>query len=385
MNLQKTVLALVLGAALAGAARADELAYYDLKGDPAAQAATWVDAEGVEKLAGLRRVVIPQFRIEFQLRAEASASDGRYLGGGQHASASNSAYVHLKGVDDALLQRLTDAAYAAFVADLGAAGIEVVGPDKLAADAEYEPVLRVGKPSGEPLETKDSLSRFFAPSGGRVYQLLRRTDQDRQGFGSGFTTAFADMKKEIPAAELALAKKYQAPALKVLLTVSPARVKAGAAAGGGLIGAAVSLVSSAEVKPGLTVTEESRLVFRGAAHSANDFKLFGGKRFFGNKVRDFSEEGDSAIFLKQDVRVVDPISQTPMADTTSGANKLGNALAPFLALTLGVSSKHSEYTLDADPVLFAQVAGAELMSANRMLVARLKEAAGAPAKTAASE
>ena len=106
MNLQKTVLALVLGAALAGAARADELAYYDLKGDPAAQAATWVDAEGVEKLAGLRRVVIPQFRIEFQLRAEASASDGRYLGGGQHASASNSAYVHLKGIDDPALVAL---------------------------------------------------------------------------------------------------------------------------------------------------------------------------------------------------------------------------------------------------------------------------------------
>lgn len=361
--------------ALALPARAaDELSYFDLKAPPEAQMTSYVEVEGGARLKGVRRVVVPQFRVEFQVRAESSASDGRYLGGGSHASASSSAYVHLKGLDDALMQKITDQAYAAFVQDMNARGIEVIGPDRLAAEPEYEPVLRVGKASGESLETKDSLSRFFAPTGGRVYALLRRTDQDRQGLGSGFATAFADMQKEIPKAELALAKKYGAPSLKVLLTVSPARVRASAAAGGGLIGAAVSLMSSTEIKPGLTVTEESRLVFRSAGHSENDFKMFGGKRFFGKKVRDFSEEGDSAVYLKQDVRVADAISQKGMADTTSGLNKVGNALAPVLALTLGVSGKHEEYTIEADPALFERVAGAELAAANRMLIARFREA-----------
>jgi hypothetical protein len=364
---------LCLALAVPVAATAADLSYYDLKAAPEAQATTYVEAVGADKLKGVRRVVVPQFRVEYQIRAESSASDGRYLGGGSHASASNSAYVHLKGIDDTLLQKLTDQAYAAFVQDMGAKGIEVVGPDKLAEVAEYEPILRVGKPSGETLETKDSISRFFAPSGGRVYALLRRTDKDRQGIGSGFSTAFADMQKEIPKAELALAKKYDAPALKVLLTVSPARVKAGASAGGGLIGAAVSLMSSSEIKPGLTVTEESRLVFRSPNHSVNDFKMFGGSRFFGKKVRDFTEEGDSAIYLKQDVRVADAISLKGMEDTTSGLDKVGNALAPVLALTLGVSSKHSEYTIEADPKLFEQVAGEEMVAANRMLIARFRE------------
>lgn len=348
---------------LAAPVQAGEPGYFDLKAAPETLVADYVDGEGLEKLAGIKRVVVPQFRIEFQMRAESTGSN-------------NSAYVNLKGVDNATLQRLTDQAYAAFVNDMTARGVEVIGPDRLAGVAEYEPVLRVGKASGETLETKDSISRFFAPSGGRVYQLLRRTDKDRQGFGSGFATAFSDMQKEIPKAELALAKQYDAPSLKVLLTVSPARVKAGAKGGGGLVGAAVLALSSAKVRPGLAVTEESRLVFRSAGHSANDFKMFGGSRFFGKKVRDFSEEGDSALFLKQDIRVAEAISQKDMEDTTSGYNKVSNVLAPVMALTLGVSGgKHSEYTIEADPALFEQVAGAEIQAANRMLVSRFRQAA----------
>lgn len=350
-------------AALAVPLHAEEIKYLDLKAAPETLSAEYVEGEGLEKLAGVKRVVVPQFRIEFQMRAESTGSN-------------NSAYVNLKGLEDALLQRLADQAYTAFVQDMSAQGVEVIGPDKLADVPEYEPVLRVGKASGETLETKDSISRFFAPAGGRVYQLLRRTDKDRQGFTSGFATSFSDMQKEIPQAELALAKKYDAPAMKVLLTVAPARVKAGASGGGGLIGAAVLTFSSAEVKPGLAVTEESRMVFRSAGHSVNDFKMFGGSRFFGSKVRDFSEEGDSALFLKEDVRVSEAISQKDMEDTTSGYNKVSNVLSPVMALTLGVSGgKHSEYTIEADPALFEQVAGAEIRAANRMLITQFRQAA----------
>lgn len=389
--MNRTALALLCLSLALPAQAADPLDYFDLKAAPEAQMAAYVEVDGGARLKDVRRVVVPQFRVEFQVRAESSASDGRYLGGGNHVSASSTAHVYLKGLDDALMQKITDQAYATFVQDMAARGIEVIGPDKLAAEPEYEPVLRVGKASGETLETKDSISRFFAPAGGRVYALLRRTDKDRQGFGSGLATGFADMQKEIPKAELALAKKYGAPCLKVLLTVSPARVRASAAAAGGLIGAAVSLMSSTEIKPGLTVTEESRLVFRSANHSENDFKMFGGKRFFGKKVRDFSEEGDSAVYLKQDVRVADAISAKGMEDTTSGLNKVGNALAPVLALTLGVSGKHEEYSIEADPILFERVAGEELAAANRMLIARFSQAADgigvnpvAPAPSSAS-
>lgn len=84
--------------------------------------ADYVEGEDLERLAGVWRVVVSQFRIEFQMRAEASTSDASYLGGGKHLSMSNSAYVHLKGVDDTVLQNLTDQAYAAFVQDLAVRG-----------------------------------------------------------------------------------------------------------------------------------------------------------------------------------------------------------------------------------------------------------------------
>lgn len=372
-----------LCAALSLPAVADDSPYFDLKASPESQMGEYLEMDGADKLKGLTRVLVPQFRVEFQMRAESSASDSRYFGGGS-ASASNSVHVYLKGVDNPLLQQITDGAYARFVADMAAQGIEVIGPDKLAAEPEYAPILSKGKASPAELSTKDSISLFFAPTGGRVYTLLRQTDKDRQGFVSGFSTAFEDGNKEIPKAELALSKKYGAPCLKVLLTMTPARVHASAAAAGGIIGAAASLLTSSDIKPGLTLAEESRMVFRSADHSANDFKMFGGKRFFGKKVRDFTQEGDSVIFLKQDVRVAEPVSDKGLVDTTSGLDKVTNALSPVLALTLGVSAKHEEYEVQADPARFEQVAGEELTATTRMMLAQLRALAAAPATAQAA-
>lgn len=368
------LLVLALASLIAWPLHAQESVYFDIKAAPESVMADYVDVEGGEKLVGVKKILVPQFRVEFMLRAESAASDGAYLGGGSHVSGSASVYVHLKGVDDAVLQKITDQAYADFVKEMTARGIEVIGPDKLASDGLYEPILRIGKPSGERLETKDSLSAFFAPTGARVYTLLRRTDKDRQGIGSSFSTAWDDTQKEIPKAELMLAKKYNAPSMKVLLTVTPARVKTSAAAAGGVVGAVASLMTSEEIKPGLTVTEESRLVFRSAEHSENDFKMFGGKSYFGSKVRDFTEEGDSAVYLKHDVRVSDPISVTGMVETTDDLNKVGNALAPVMALTLGHSGTHKEFTVEADPVMFEKVATEEISATNRMLAARFLKA-----------
>lgn len=358
-------------------ALAADPAYFDLNQPAAVQAAQYIESDNPAKLANLAKVVIPQFRIEFQTRAEASNSASSYRSG----SGSASAHVHLKGLDDALFQKITDYAYASLKAKLAAAGIEAVGPEALAEEAEYQPILKVGKASPAELETKDSLSRFFAPTGGRVYTLLRQTDKDRQGFMSGLSSGFEDTGKELPKAELALAKKFGAPCLKVLLTVRPAQVSTSAIAAGGLIGAvgaAVNLVGD-KAQPGLTLTEESRFVFRSAEHSENDFKMFGGKRFFGNKVRDFSQEGDSAIYLKKDVIVAEAISDSGLQETTSAARKVGNVLSIATALTLGVSDQHHEYTVEADPDKFVAVVSRELDVALDMLIARLAEARQAAA------
>lgn len=367
----------------------DENPYFDAKATPAQQIASYVDASGTEKLKGVKRVLVPQFRVEFQLRTEVSKNvSQRNAASGFTAQRNVSVYLHLKGIEDAQLQKITDLAYQNFLKSMAAAGIEVIGPDKLANEPEFAAVEKLGKASPAVLETGDGISHFFAPNGGKVYTLLRQTDQSRQGFGSGLSTGFEDMARELPKAELALSKKYDAPCMKVLLTIAPGQAEVSGWNGVGILGDAVTLVNgTAEVLPALTMLEESRIVFRSVNHSESDSKMFGGKTFFGAKVRDFTQEGDTAIFLKKPLLVADQISTKKMEETTGAAAQVMNAattinkvekvgglmgalggFVPFggaLAQTAQVAEvtgnhDHHEFTVEADPKLFEAAATHEI-------------------------
>jgi hypothetical protein len=386
----------------------DDNPYFDVKVTPEQQIANYVDAAGLEKLKGIKRVLVPQFRVEFQLRTEVSKNvSERNVSSGFTAQRNVSVYLHLKGLDDAQLQRITDVAYQNFQKQMAAAGIEVIGPDKLASEPEFAAVLKMGKSSPAVLETKDGISHFFAPYGGKVYTLLRSTDQDRQGMGSGWATNFEDMAKEMPRAELALSKKLAAPCMKILLTIAPGQASVSGWNGIGILGDAVTLVNgTAEVLPALTMLEESRIVFRSENHSATDSKMFGGKTFFGSKVRDFSQEGDSAIFLKKPLLIADQISTKKMEETTGAGAQVMNAattvnkvskvgglmgafggFVPFggvLAQTAQVAQvaevtgnhDHHEYTVEADPRLFETAASHEIGLAVQLMLDKLKQSAG---------
>jgi hypothetical protein len=133
--------------------------------------------------------------------------------------------------------------------------------------------------------------------------------------------------------------------------------------------------------------------------------MFGGSRFFGQKVRDFSQEGDSAIYLKKPLLVADPISNKKMEETTGlgsqalnatatvgkaanvagmlgalgGFVPFGGALAPAaqVAQVANVTGKHEhrEYTIEAAPELFETAASHEITSTLALFLAKL--AAGA--------
>ena len=386
----------------------DENPYFDARVAPEQQITAYVDSVGMDKLKGVKRVLVPQFRVEFQLRSEVSKNvSERNVTSGFTAQRNVSVYLLLKGVEDARMQRITDIAYQNFQKEMAAAGIEVIGPDKLVNDPEFAAVEKLGKASPAVLETKDGISHFFAPNGGKVYTLLRRSDQDRQGFGSGFSSGFEDMTKALPKAELALSKKYGAPCMKVLLTIAPGQAEVSGWNGIGILGDAVTLVNgTAEVLPALTMLEESRIVFRSENHSENDSKMFGGKSFFGSKVRDFTQEGDTAIYLKKPLLVADQISTRKMEETTgAGAqvmnaattinkvNKVGGLLGalggfvPFggaLAQTAQVAQvaevtgnhDHHEFTVEADPELYEKAANHEIALAVQLMLMRTRQGMG---------
>lgn len=389
----------------------DDNPYFDAKATPGQQLGRYVDAVGADKLKGVRRVLVPQFRVEFQLRAEVSKNvSERNAATGFTAQRNVSVYLLLKGMDDAALQQITDLAYQNFLKEMAALGIEVIGPDKLAAEPEFAAVEKLGKPSPAVLETGDGISHFFAPGGGKVYTLLRRTDQDRQGLGSGLASGFEDMMRELPKAELALSKKYGAPCMKVLLTIAPGQAEVSGWNGIGLLGDAVTLVNgTAEVLPALTMLEESRIVFRSAEHSENDSKMFGGKTFFGAKVRDFTQEGDTAIYLKKPLLIADQVSTKKMEETTGAGAQVMNAattinkvqkvgglmgalggFVPFGGLLAPAAQvaqvaevtgnhDHHEYTVEADPALYSAAANQEIATTLHLLLAKAGEAMGGAA------
>jgi hypothetical protein len=64
----------------------DSVKEFDLSGDPATEAKTFVDGKKLTALKGVKRVAIPNFQVEFSVENSASAFGG---GSGGSASAPN--------------------------------------------------------------------------------------------------------------------------------------------------------------------------------------------------------------------------------------------------------------------------------------------------------
>ena len=88
------------------------------------------------------KVVIPGFRVVFVLTNEASASvaGGSTLGGGYSSGAKARLAVTLAGVTREMMQQITDAAYADLVAQLKAAGREVISVEQMRTTLGYRAI-----------------------------------------------------------------------------------------------------------------------------------------------------------------------------------------------------------------------------------------------------
>lgn len=138
---------------------------------PDLKATEWFDgkmggtfgAKTVTAFAKTNRVAVAGFRVVFVTHNEARAiSRASYLPGGvETGTAKAKMEVDLQGVDDATLQAITDKAYADFLAQLKAAGRELVPSDQMqAAWANF-------KATAAPQAVSQGLlkGKAFAPTG----------------------------------------------------------------------------------------------------------------------------------------------------------------------------------------------------------------------------
>lgn len=125
--------------------------------------------KSVNFLPRSKRVALVGFRVIFVnetfARARVRAS---YLPGRDTTGARAGMQVNLKGVDDATLQALTDKAHARFVAQLRAAGREVI----TAADGKWDNAAFQGAPGPVEVAEGNTKGRAFAPKGMSVWSLM---------------------------------------------------------------------------------------------------------------------------------------------------------------------------------------------------------------------
>ncbi len=124
-----------------------------------------VDSAGAFK--DVEEVVIGGFTVSFDItKNDSSKAGGGLLGGG--FGGKSSATSKLVGVDDAALQKITDKAYASFVADLKANGYKVADRAKLLEHEAFKDTTALSNPYEDTsggIFSDALIVRSFAPSG----------------------------------------------------------------------------------------------------------------------------------------------------------------------------------------------------------------------------
>ncbi len=94
--------------------------------------------------AGLKRVAIGTFFVQFVRDQGIERSAGSF---GMFQGQSATYFTQVRGAEPAVLQSVADALYDGMVADLKAAGIEVVPIAEMDANPDYQEIRKAGKPS----------------------------------------------------------------------------------------------------------------------------------------------------------------------------------------------------------------------------------------------
>ena len=202
---------------------------YNPDGDQVAAAEQYVEVENAEKLAGIKRVVIPSFMVEFVTEAKA---DTRIDGIAMITGAPSNAVVKLVGGNPENFQEITEILYKQTVEQLTAAGIEVVPLEQLKANPTFGEIAAKGEKAPREEEAKAGKGVFHSAHGLPLYymdevnfiprfEIKLFNNKPREDafltfgtkFGAGFATA------GIPQLEEKLAKELDATVMKVRLTV----------------------------------------------------------------------------------------------------------------------------------------------------------------------
>lgn len=190
---------------------------FDFATAPADQTAEFVHISSPKSLKDIKKVAIVNFLVEFATVKEAKVMSSR-----PGKSSSSEAKVSLGDPDLARYQAIADALYDKLVADLTAAGIEVIPSDTLKAENRFQDFKKVQHDSPWDTSTKGGRSIFVGAKGLPVYMDNPERADALKGMGMTLGMAFGANPTLL---EVKLSNELKANLLSVNLVVDFADLK----------------------------------------------------------------------------------------------------------------------------------------------------------------
>ncbi|MBN8542734.1 MAG: hypothetical protein J0M34_00535 [Alphaproteobacteria bacterium] len=289
-----------------------------------------VQTEGAFK--NVKQVVIGGFKVGFLEETKASnKASGGLMGGG--FGGKSTAKVDLKGVDAALMQEITDAAYADFIAQLEKRGYTVADRGELLKNRDYANANKEKSPLREESSFlgADATITYVAPSN---MEGLYFTGESGRSGGFGFGNP--------QVAAINFAEENKIPVVFVTYQVDFAN-KAGGHAG--ITTSAVEVGQGISVPPG------------------------GGVRIIGGQGGTFSS-ANGAILFGQPVSSSDTFGTIENTSTDAGV-AVETAANIFSAVLGGGTNQTRSFEITAVPAKYKAVSLKVLGSANEKITAKM--------------
>ncbi|HYC60426.1 MAG TPA: hypothetical protein VEK79_12755 [Thermoanaerobaculia bacterium] len=168
-----------------------------------------VDVKSIRGAKGAKRVVVPGYRVIFTTRSKVVANAEDWLGGvggGRSSGAKASMEVVLGNVQFADLQAIADAAYADFLDELKAGGIDVVPLETIKSSAAFQKMKMTGSTAEQPYtkRSRDKKTDYIVVSPSAIPLWFSNFDGDisDQGMSQTNIRAVMTMARELDALAL---------------------------------------------------------------------------------------------------------------------------------------------------------------------------------------
>lgn len=186
---------------------------FDVNAAPAQNASAFLKAGKLNGLAGIKRVAITNFRVEFAMSNTGKSSSSF---NGVTMTRSD---ITLTGVSDDDRKDIADQLYAHFVKDLTESGFEVVPYDEVKANTSYQSLGPVLKDTQDPVGTQGGKSIFIGPRGMPIYMS---NDDKHLSLGTALGGFSTTQPQNI---EPRIAESLNAAVLRVTMAVDFAEFK----------------------------------------------------------------------------------------------------------------------------------------------------------------